>query len=162
MGHRKKNAPRRGSLAYSPRKRAKRVVAKIRHWPDVDIETPRLLGFVAYKAGMTHLFVVEDRERSPNYGKEVIHPATVLETPPIFVCGIRVYARTPYGLKTLTEIWMEKPPDELEKTLTPPQSFDTEGSLQRIEENLDKVAKIRAIVLTQPKQASVPKKKPEV
>lgn len=162
MGHRKKHAPKRGSLAYSPRKRAKHLVAKIRHWPKIDAETPRLLGFVGYKAGMTHLFVVEDRERSPNYGKEVIRPATVLETPPVLVCAIRAYTRTPYGLQALTEAWMEKPPSELENVLTTPEEFDTDGNLEKIEENMDKVTKLRALVITQPKQASVPKKKPEV
>lgn len=29
----KKNRPRRGSLAFSPRKRAKKLVPKIRSWP---------------------------------------------------------------------------------------------------------------------------------
>lgn len=158
---RKKHAPRRGSLAYSPRKRAKRLMAKIRHWPKVEAETPRLLGFVGYKAGMTHLFAVEDRESSPNYGKEVIRPATVLETPPLIIGAIRAYTRTPYGLQTLTEAWMEKPPEELRQVLTLPENSNTEENLAKIEENLDKVAKLRAIAITQPKQASIPKKKPE-
>lgn len=162
MGHRKKHAPKRGSLSYSPRKRAKNLVGRIRYWPKIDAETSRLLGFIGYKAGMTHLFVVEDRERSPNYGKEVIRPATVLETPPVLVCAIRAYTRTPYGLRTLTEVWMEKPPDELKQVLTLPEKFDTAEDLQKIEKTIDKVVTIRAIIMTQPKQASVPKKKPEV
>ncbi len=162
MGHRKKSAPRRGSLAYSPRKRARNLIARIRYWPESSTEAPRLLGFVAYKAGMTHLFVVEDREHSPNYGKEVIRPATVLETPPMIICAIRAYTQTPYGLQTLTEVWMEKPPEELEQVLTLPEKFNTEEDLRRIKENLSKVTKIRALAMTQPKQASVPKRKPEV
>jgi len=162
MGHRKKHAPKRGSLSYSPRKRAKNILARIRYWPKIEADTPILLGFIGYKAGMTHLFVVEDRKHSPNYGKEVIRPATIIETPPMLICAIRAYTRNPYGLQTLTEAWLEKPPKELERILTIPESFNTAGNLKKIEENLEKVAKIRVIAITQPKQASVPKKKPDV
>jgi len=162
MGHRKKHAPKRGSLAYSPRKRAKHLLARTRHWPKIEVETPRLLGFVGYKAGMTHLFAVEDRERSPNYGKEVIRPATILETPPMLVCAIRAYTRNPYGLQTLTEAWMKKPPKELERVLTKSEKANLEENLQKIEENLAKLNKIRVIAITQPRQASVPMKKPEI
>ncbi|MBX5320658.1 MAG: 50S ribosomal protein L3 [Candidatus Bathyarchaeota archaeon] len=162
MGHRKKHAPKRGSLAYSPRKRAKSILARIRYWPKIEAETPRLLGFVGYKAGMTYAMMVEDRKRSPNFGKEVIRPVTVLETPPLLVCGIRVYTKTPYGLRTLTEAWMEDPPDELERVFTLPEKFNTEENLKRIAEKLEKTSKIRVIAITQPKQASMPKKKPEV
>jgi len=162
MGHRKKHAPKRGSLAYLPRKRAKHVLARIRYWPEIEADAPKLLGFMGYKAGMTHVFMVEDRKRSPDYGKEVIHPATILETPPMLISAIRAYTKTPYGLKTLTEAWMKDPPEELERILTLPEDFNTEESLKKIEENLEKVAKIRVIAATQPKQASVPKKRPDM
>jgi large subunit ribosomal protein L3 len=162
MGHRKKHAPKRGSLSYSPRKRAKRILARIRYWPKIEADTPTLLGFIGYKAGMTHLVTVEEKERSPNYGKEVTRPATIIETPPMLVCAIRAYTKNPYGLQTLTEAWMKKPPKELERNFTMPENFNTEESLKKIEENLEKVTKIRVIAVTQPKQASVPKKKPDV
>ncbi len=162
MGHRKKHAPKHGSLAYSPRKRAKRLLARIRYWPEIETDTPRLLCFIGYKAGMTHVFTIEDRKRSPNYGKEIIRPATVLETPPMLICAIRAYTKTPYGFRTLTEAWMKDPPEELERVFTVPENFNTEENLKKIEENIEKIAKIRVIAITQPKQASVPKKKPEV
>ncbi len=162
MGHRKKHAPKRGSLSYSPRKRAKYILGRIRYWPKIKAETPTLLAFLCYKAGMTHLFTVEDRKRSPNYGKEVIHPATILETPSMLICAVRAYIKTPYGLQTLTEAWMEKPLKELDRVLTIPKNFNTEENLRKIEENLGKVNKIRVIAVTQPKKASVPKKKPDM
>ncbi len=162
MGHRKKHAPKRGSLAYSPRKRAKSILARIRYWPKIEAEKPQLLGFIGYKAGMTHVFIVENRKRSSNYGKEIITPATVIETPPMLICAVRAYKKTPYGLETLTEAWMEDPPEELERVFTIPEKFNTEEALKKIEENLDKTAKIRVIAITQPKKASVPKKKPDI
>jgi large subunit ribosomal protein L3 len=162
MGHRKQHAPKHGSLSYLPRKRAERLLARIRYWPKIEADTPRLLGFMGYKAGMIHVFAVEDRKRSPNYGKEVIRSATVLETPPILICTIRAYMRNPYGIQTLTEAWMKDPPEELDRVFTLPENFDTEGSLKKIEENLANLTKIRVTAITQPKQTSVPKKKPEM
>jgi len=105
MGARKKHAPKRGSLAFMPRKRARREVPRIRYWPEVD-GPPRLLGFAGYKAGMTHVIMIEDRERSPNAGKEVAVPATIIETPPLVVIAVRAYEKTPYGLRTFTEAWI--------------------------------------------------------
>ena len=162
MGHRKHHAPKHGSLAYLPRKRAKRLSARIRYWPKIEADTPRLSGFIAYKAGMTHVFAIEDRKRSPNYGKEIIRSTTVLETPPMLICAIKAYTENPYGLRTLNEAWMKDPPDELERIFTLPEDFNTEEHLKKIEENLEKLAKIRVIAITQPKQTSVPKKKPEI
>jgi large subunit ribosomal protein L3 len=162
MGHRKTHAPRHGSLAYLPRKRAKSKLGRIRFWPRIEADTPRLLGFTGYKAGMTHVFRIEDRKRSPNFGKEVVSSATVLETPPIIVCAVRVLARDIYGLRTLSEAWMKDPPADLGKILTLPENFSLEENVKKIEENLAKVANIRVIAITQPRQSSVPKKKPDI
>lgn len=162
MGHRKKHAPRHGSLAYLPRKHAKRLLARIRYWPKIKASAPTLLGYICYKAGMTYVFTIEDRKRSPHFGKEVIRPATVLETPPILICSIRAYAKTPYGLKILTEAWTEDPPTELRRLFTIPRNFNTEKNFTKIQENINRITKIRVAVLTQPKLTSVPKKKPDI
>ena len=150
MGHRKTHAPKHGSLAYLPRKRAKKPVARIRYWPKLDADTPRLLGFTGYKAGMTYIFAIEDRKRSPNFGQEVVRPATVIETPPLLIIGIRAYTKTPYGLKHLTEAWMKNPPADLDRTLVLPENFDTDSMLQKLQDNLYKITNIRVIAATQP------------
>ncbi|MEM2098728.1 MAG: 50S ribosomal protein L3 [Candidatus Bathyarchaeia archaeon] len=162
MGHRKTHAPKHGSLAYLPRHRAKKPVARIRYWPKIQADTPRLLGFIGYKAGMTYIFKIEDRKRSPNFGKEVMRAATVIETPPLLICGIRTYAKTPYGLQHISEAWMKDPPKELGRTLVLPENFNTEQMLQKITENLNRTAVIRVIAATQPQQTSLPKKKPDI
>ena len=162
MGHRKTHAPKHGSLAYLPRKRAKRPVARIRYWPKINADTPRLLGFTGYKAGMTYVFTIEDRKRSPNFGKEVVRPATVIETPPILIIGIRTYTKTLYGLGHLTEAWMKDPPVDLDRALVLPENFETEKMLQNLDKNLDRTTAIRVITATQPKQTSLAKKKPDI
>jgi len=162
MGHRKTHAPRHGSLAYLPRKRAKHLLARVRFWPRVESETPRLLGFTGYKAGMTHVFTIEDRKRSPDFGKEVVLPATILETPPILICGVKVYAKDTNGLRTLAEAWAKDLPGDLERVFTLAEDFKTEEALKKIEEDLPRVARVRVISVTQPRQASMPKKKPDL
>ena len=162
MGHRKTHAPRHGSLAYLPRHRAKNPVARIRYWPKIDAETPKLLGYAGYKAGMTYVFTIEDRKRSPNFGKEVMRAATILETPSILVCGIRTYTRNAYGLQQLTECWMKNPPEHLDRKLVLPENFNTEAMLQKITDNLSQTTNVRAIIATQPHQANLAKKKPEI
>ncbi len=161
MGHRKTHAPKHGSLAYLPRHRAKKPVARIRFWPKIQADTPKLLGFSAYKAGMTYVFTIEDRKRSPHFGKEVMRAATILETPPILVCGIRTYMKTPYGLKNITEAWMKDPPAILDRALVLPENFDTDAMLGKIQENLEQTSAVRVITATQPSQTSLSKKKPE-
>ncbi|MEP0826138.1 MAG: 50S ribosomal protein L3, partial [Nitrososphaera sp.] len=44
MGHRKYSAPRRGSVAFRPRARAKSLEARIRTWPQMAVEKSSLLG----------------------------------------------------------------------------------------------------------------------
>jgi len=162
MGHRKTHAPRHGSLAYLPRKRANSILGRIRFWPKIEGNTPRLLGFAGYKAGMTHVFRIEDKKRSPNFGKEVMSSATVLETPPLIVCAVRVLTRNLYGLENFSEAWTKDPHKDLEKILTVPESYSMDESLKKIEENLPKVSAVRVVAITQPKQTSVPKKKPDI
>ncbi len=162
MGHRKQHAPRHGSLAYLPRGRAARPIGRIRNWPKIKSDSPALLGFMGYKAGMTHVFYIDDKQGSPNFGKEIINPVTILDAPPILICCIRAYKKDVYGTKTLSEAWMEAPPDDLERRVTLPEKFNTEQMLKKIEENLDKVSEFRLIAITQPRLASVSKKKPDM
>jgi large subunit ribosomal protein L3 len=161
MGHRKKNAPRHGSLAYLPRGRAKRTTGRIRFWPKVT-EGPTLLGFMGYEAGMTHILMIEDKPGSQNLGKEVSHPATILDVPPIVVFAIRTYTKNQYGLQTFTEAWMEDPPKDFDRTLVLPEKFNTEEGLKKMEEAMDEISEIRLLVATNPRLAGVPKKKPDI
>jgi large subunit ribosomal protein L3 len=110
---------------------------------------------------MTYIFTIEDRKRSPNFGKEVMRAATILETPPIIVCGIRTYQKTPYGLKNLTEAWMKEPPTTLDRLLVLPEAFDTEAMLGKVAQSINDADYVRVITATQPTQTSLSKKKPE-
>lgn len=124
VGHRKTSAPRHGSLGVRPRKRAKDLTPRIKSWPEkswIDIliekygeevskkgisKTPVLLAYPAYKAGMTHALIIEDRPNTPFTGKERFTPITVLDAPPVVVIGLRTYTRDFTGaFKPLGEVW---------------------------------------------------------
>src|SRR5674536_400948 len=83
----KRHRPRRGSLAYSPRKRAKSEIPRIRSWPQQD--EPQVQGFAGYKAGMTHVIIVDETPTSPTAGLEISVPVTVVETPPMKIAALR-------------------------------------------------------------------------
>jgi len=92
LGHRKYSAPRRGSLAYRPRGRAKSFVPRVRTWPKLEADKPTLLGFPGYKAGTAHVITVDDRAKTPNFGKPLFNLSSVLTVPDTQVVGLRLYA----------------------------------------------------------------------
>jgi large subunit ribosomal protein L3 len=155
----KYSRPRRGSLAFSPRKRAKDIIPRIRSWPDYEGE-PKLLGFAGYKAGMTHVIMIDDRKNSPTYGEEIVVPVTVIECPPLKVAGIRVYRETVYGLQIAGEVWTTELDEYLGRRLNLPKKINTD--VEKLKE-IEDIAEVRVITYTQPyKITGVPKKVPDV
>jgi large subunit ribosomal protein L3 len=99
----KRHRPRRGSLAFSPRKRARSETCRIKR---EELAVGRKIqGFVGYKAGMTHLVLTDDYPHSLTKGMEIAVPATIIETPPMRVEGFRLYKATNYGKRAVTEAW---------------------------------------------------------
>lgn len=152
--------PRRGSLAYSPRKRAKSEVPRIRSWPEED--KARIAGFAGYKAGMTHVMMIDDRPRSLTEGMEISMPVTVLEVPPINVVAVRAYENYNGGLRPAGELWAENLSPVLARTMTlPKKTHGTAASdLQAMDED---IADVRVLIHTNPSLVSgIPKKAPEL
>jgi len=144
-------------LGFSPRKRASSIIPRIRSWPECD--SVKLLGFAGYKAGMTHVIMVDDRKNSPTYSEEIVVPVTVIETPPLKVAGIRVYKRTTYGLEIAGEVWTNKLDSQLSKRLNIPKKSGDPEKLKSLED----VEEVRVVTYTQPhKITGVPKKVPDM
>lgn len=147
-------------MGYSPRKRATSEIPRFSSWPDVS-DGPRIQGFAGYKAGMTHALVVDYRKSSTTSGQEVQIPVTVLEVPPMKVAAVRLYRNSPYGLKTVTEIWTKKLDKQLRSRLPVPKSVETEKAWKGV--NSTDVDEVRVLVYTQPYLVTgVPKKTPEI
>ncbi len=153
----KESKPRRGSLQFWPRVRARRIYPRIRTWPKV--EEPCFLGFAGYKVGMTHIIAIDNRKYSHTRGEKIFIPVTVIETPPIDVIGIRAYKLTPYGLKTIGDVWAENLPKYIEKKIKP-RPRNKELSLEKLEKM--EFDEVRVIVSTRPHLTTIGKKKPEV
>lgn len=132
----KRSRSRRGSLQFWPRKRAKRIY-------------PTKADFAGWKAGMTHVQYTDTNTKSPRYGKTITKAVTVLDCPPLLVCGIRFYKKTP--MRAVGEKWIEKLPENLKRKVG--------NQIGSFKEDFDIV---RLIVATQPEKSGMRKKKPEV
>lgn len=154
----KRHRPRRGSLAFSPRKKGKSEICRIRR--EERAEGKKIQGFAGYKAGMTHLIMIDDVPHSITEGLDISAPVTIIEAPPMKIEGIRLYKDTVYGKIAVTEVWASK----------------EEGSnLKKIEDmikgwgqgggngNFYGKAELRLLISTSPEMVGgVPKKKPEI
>uniref|UniRef100_A0A7C3IX70 Large ribosomal subunit protein uL3 n=1 Tax=Candidatus Methanomethylicus mesodigestus TaxID=1867258 RepID=A0A7C3IX70_9CREN len=161
MGHKSKSAPRRGSLMYYPRVRARRITGRVRTWPTAE-GTPKLLGFAGYKAGTTHVVMIDNRQKSPLFGREVLKEVTVLEVPPIFVYGIRAYAKTPKGLRTLGEVLSKELPKNASRAIVPPKDYDASKASAALDAKSAEIVEVRVLAMTQPDKAGFGKKTPDI
>jgi len=161
MGHRKHSAPRRGSLAYLPRARAKSLESRIRTWPSVNGEKPVLLGFAGFKAANIHVITIDDREKTPNFGKPLLNSATVVSTPPIKIIGFRGYAKTPHGLRSVFDVFAPELPKEMARKARI-KSVPLESAISKVQDKLTEVSVLMAITAVIPRDAGLSQKKPFV
>ena len=159
MGHRKYSAPRRGSMAFYPRVRARSLESRIRSWADPKLEKSSLLGFAGYKVTNLNVLSVDDREKTPNFGKNVMNSSTLIATPPLKIIGIRAYSETTYGKNVIFDAFAKDTDKYLSKKA--PFKFK-EGKLEEINTQVDKIKHVVAVVSSYPNSASLSQKKPFV
>lgn len=163
MGHRKKSAPRRGSLAFLPRKRAASIKGRVRHWNNF-LEDNLFQGFAGFKVGMTHLTYIEDQKNSPYYGKELMKPVTIIEAPPLILIGIRVYNKDEYGNFIIGDIFTQEINDFLTRKISIPdqEKYDFKKIKENLLTKINNNSEIRGIFQTQPYKTSISRKKPDI
>lgn len=159
MGHRKYSAPRRGSMAFYPRVRARSLESRIRSWVDPKLEKSSLLGFAGYKVTNLNVLSVDDREKTPNFGKNVMNSSTLIATPPLKIIGVRAYTETTYGRNAVFDAFAKDSDKFLSKKA--PFKFK-EGKLEEINSHIDKIKHVVAVVSSYPNSASLSQKKPFV
>jgi len=157
MGHRRHSAPHRGSLAYLPRGRAKSIEARIRAWPKVNSDEPRLLAHAGFKAGCVQIVNIDDREKTPNHGKQLVSLGTVIATPPILIIGIRGYSIDPRGRHAEFDYHADNLPKYISQFVQA-----KENSLIDSEKLLKSIKEIYAIIAVTPKNAGLSQKKPYI
>jgi len=176
MSHRKFEHPRHGSLGFLPKKRAARQRGRVKAFPKDDPKKPvHLTAFMAYKAGMTHIVRELDRPASKMHKREIVEAVTILETPPIVVCGVVGYVETPRGLRSLTTVWAEHLSDELKrrfykswynskkKAFTKYAKKHAESNGQNVARELERIRKyctvVRVLAHTQIRKTGLKQKK---
>lgn len=155
--------PRRGSIAYSPRVRARSEVPRVRSWPMQ--KEPKLLGFAGYKAGMTHLIMRDDIPNSLTNGMDISVPVTIMEVPTMKVAAIRLYQKSTYGSTSIAEAWTTELDKELNRAIPVPKKHDLTAALAKIEQLIKegKAEDMRVVMYTMPEKVTgIPKKKPEI
>ncbi len=161
MGHRKHSTPRRGSLAYLPRGRARSFESRIRTWPDYNGEKPVLLGSVGFKAANIHVITIDDKEKTPNFGKPLFNSATIISTPPIRVIGFRGYEKTPYGHNSVFDVFASDLPKELVRKIRT-KNVPLEIALNKAQDKMAITTVLMAIVAVIPRNAGLAQKRPFV
>ncbi len=127
-----------------------------------------LAGYPAFKAGMIHAVTVDDRERTPNFGKPMFNSATVLSLPEITVCGIRAYKMTDGSEFPVADAFAGDLEDYLRKRLS--QSARDKKSipnrskagLDRILQLMNNISRFSALVSVLPKEAGLSTDAPQV
>ena len=150
MGHRKYSAPRRGSVAFRPRARAKSLEARVRNWAQSTETKPFLGAFAGFKVGMLNVMTVDDRDKTPNFGKQLANPSTLLATPPLTIVGIRGYRVDYDGRHALFDI-VSRDTIRDQKKKTQQGSF--EEAMRKAEGYLNDVSSIVVLVSVSPKDA---------
>ena len=146
--------PRRGSLQFWPRKRSRHTLVRLRSWVN-DIK-PKPLAFIGFKAGMTHLLVVDNRPKSPTKGEKISLPSTIIECPPMTVTGIAFYQKTPTGLHKITSVMAEQFSKELSRRVQLPKKATKKLS------EVTQYDDLRLLVHTNPQTTSIGIKRPKL
>jgi len=143
------NWPRRCSIQFWPIKRAHRPLPRIRSW--AVQEAPKLLGYVGYKAGMTHVQFTDTRPNTLTKNMTVTFPVTIVECPSLLPVSLSFYKKTIHGPSRIAEVFAEK----LDKSIKRPKN-------QQKEPNVAEYDEVRLKIMTQPKMASFGKKNHEM
>ena len=149
-------------MQFWPRKRARRVLARVRSW--VSESKARPLGFVGYKAGMTHVQFLDERPKSPTSGEAVTLPVTIIECPPLLAVGIVFYKKSVLGLKKMASLAAPGLSKDLSRLVPLPKKEagkKPDDFINQLKEGED-FDDLRLLVQTTPKEVSGGTKKPRL
>ena len=133
--------------------------ARIRTWPKNDSDEPKLLAHAGFKAGCVQIVSIDDREKTPNHGKQLVSLGTVIVTPPVLIIGIRGYSKDNFGLRADFDFYA----DELPKHISRLFKLKTKKTVsENSKKSLKNIKEIFAIIAVTPKNAGLEQKKPYV
>lgn len=145
--------PRRGSMQFWPRKRSRHSLVRVRSWANENNVKP--LGFIGYKAGMTHLLVVDNRPKSLTKGEDIFVPTTIIDCPPMKVAGVAFYKNSPFGSKKISQIFSLKTEKNLARLISIPKKSKSWDNINNFDD-------LRLLVYSLPEKTSTGGKKPKL
>jgi len=148
----KTSRPRRGSLQYWPRKRAKKILPSV-NWRGISNEnnSKKLMGFIGYKVGMKSAYVKDNTPDSMTKNKKISLPVTIIECPPLKIFSVRFYKNN----VPISEVLSQNIDKELKRKIKIPKNYS---------KKIDSVSDyddIKIIVYSDVKKTSI-KKKPDM
>lgn len=147
--------PRHGSMQVWPRVRSKRTKPRIRSWSSLN--DAKLLGYPGYKAGMTHITIIDPNPKSKKKNESLTIPSTVLECPPIKIIGATFYSTKDSLTKQVNAFIQSELDKHMKKRLIQSKK---DKKLDDIKDNT--YDDLRLLVQTQPSMTSIGSKKPEI
>jgi large subunit ribosomal protein L3 len=133
--------------------------ARIRAWPKIDSDEPKLLAHAGFKAGCVQIVNIDDREKTPNHGKQLVSLGTVIVTPPILIVGIRGYSKNQNGRHAEFDLYANNLPKNISSLF---KSKTKEDLLEYSDTALKKIKEIYAVIAVIPRNANLSQKKPYV
>jgi large subunit ribosomal protein L3 len=103
-----------------------------------------------------HSISLDDREKTPNFGKPLFNPTSVLAVPETIVVGLRVYGRENGADKAVGEVYAKTVPKGVDvKSSVEPDKF-----VEAWKSRLSNIQRIAALVSITPSDAGISQKKP--
>jgi large subunit ribosomal protein L3 len=104
--------------------------------------------------------MIDDFPHSLTRNEEITTVATVIDTPPLKVCGVRAYGKDVGRLMVLGEAWHQKLEGDISRVLPVPKKF--KSNIEDFNTVLEKAEELRLIICTQPRLSGLSKKRPEI
>ena len=157
---------KRGSKQYWPRVRAGKLTAVVNSWASKNFpKETSVLGFPAYKVGMTNVGVIDNFSHTITKGQEINMPVTILECPPVTVLSVKLIGKDEYeNRQVVKEVsaqvkdkYLARKVDVQKKSAKVPTVEDLINEAKELV-----VEEVRLKVMTHPAQTTIGKKKPEI
>ncbi len=154
----KGHKPKAGSRAFWHRKRAKRMYPRVRISGMEKLKgqnEPKPVLFAGYKAGMTRVMFTDSRKESPTSGQDITSGVTIIDCPPVFVFGIKLYRKTAGRYRNTGTIMSKNLKPDLKRKISAPKKEPVTSKHGEADD-------IRLLVHTQPRESGLSKKRPEI
>jgi large subunit ribosomal protein L3 len=140
----------RGSLEFWPHRRAQRLLPRVRSW--AAAAEPSVVSLIAFKAGMTHISMIDDSQ-SPTKGQEVVRAVTAVVLPKMFVYGARLYSKKYVYTQPAAEVYDKALAQKLGIKNT------KAGSLDEAKKKAGEYSDVRALAFADPEPLGIGIKK---